>query len=165
MSLALTNISFPFIALTMIITPLLSFILIFFLIKDHVTKKVLLRGPCRGGLYPIPSSFPPSFQKYAFVANKLSYDRWHARLGHSLHEVVRHVVHNYNLSCSSLDNKEVICDACLRAKAHQLPYLVSTSRSSFPLELVFSDVWGPAINSFGGKKYYVSFIDDCSKFT
>jgi hypothetical protein len=26
-------------------------------------------------------------------------------------------------------------------------------------------VWGPAIDSFGHKKYYVSFIDDYSKFT
>jgi hypothetical protein len=31
----------------------------FFLIKDQVTKKVLLRGPCKGGLYPILSSLPP----------------------------------------------------------------------------------------------------------
>jgi IS30 family transposase len=33
------------------------------------------------------------------------------------------------------------------------------------LELIFSDAWGLAINSFGHKKYYVSFIDDYSKFT
>jgi hypothetical protein len=33
------------------------------------------------------------------------------------------------------------------------------------LELVYSDVWGPAIDSFGQKNYYVSFIDDYSKFT
>jgi hypothetical protein len=26
-------------------------------------------------------------------------------------------------------------------------------------------MWGPAIDSFGQKKYYVSFIDDYSKFT
>jgi hypothetical protein len=37
--------------------------------------------------------------------------------------------------------------------------------SSQPLKLVFSDVWGPAPESVGRYKYYVSFIDDFSKFT
>jgi hypothetical protein len=32
------------------------------------------------------------------------------------------------------------------------------------LQLVFSNIWGPTIDSFGNKKYYVSFIDDYSKF-
>lgn len=36
--------------------------------------------------------------------------------------------------------------------------------SKAPLELVFSDVWGPAPSSVGNKNYYVSFIDDFSKF-
>jgi hypothetical protein len=31
----------------------------FFLIKDQITKKVLLRGPCRGGLYPLMSLSSP----------------------------------------------------------------------------------------------------------
>jgi hypothetical protein len=51
------------------------------------------------------------------------------------------------------------------AKSHQLPYPKSTSVSTSPLDLVFSDVWGPASESFGRFKYYVSFIDDYSKFT
>jgi hypothetical protein len=50
-------------------------------------------------------------------------------------------------------------------QTHQLPYSISSSRSSTSLELVFSDVWGPAIDSVGQKKYYVSFIDGYSKFT
>jgi hypothetical protein len=33
------------------------------------------------------------------------------------------------------------------------------------LELVFSDVWSPAPTSIGKNNYYVSFIDDFSKFT
>ena len=39
------------------------------------------------------------------------------------------------------------------------------SESRFPLELVYSDVWGKAPESVGRKQYYVSFIDDYSKFT
>jgi histone deacetylase 1/2 len=42
---------------------------------------------------------------------------------------------------------------------------VSTSVSSEPLQLVFSDVWDPAPTSVGRHDYYVSFIDDYSKFT
>jgi hypothetical protein len=47
----------------------------FFLIKDQVTRKVLLHGPCKGGLYPLPSSLPPSLKKFASAAIKLSPDR------------------------------------------------------------------------------------------
>jgi hypothetical protein len=34
----------------------------------------------------------------------------------------------------------------------------------FTFKTHFLDVWGPAIDSFSNKKYYVSFIDDFSKF-
>jgi hypothetical protein len=49
-------------------------------------------------------------------------------------------------------------------KAHQLLYPKSSSVSIVPLELVFSDVWEPAPESVRRKIYYVSFIDDFSKF-
>jgi hypothetical protein len=49
-------------------------------------------------------------------------------------------------------------------KAHQLPYPKLSSVSSVPLELVISDVWGPARESVRHKKYYVSFIYDFNKF-
>jgi hypothetical protein len=59
----------------------------------------------------------------------------------------------------------MICDACQMGKSHQLPYPRSTSVSTSPLDLVFSDVWGPVPSSIGRNSYYVSFIDDYSKFT
>jgi hypothetical protein len=46
----------------------------FFLIKDQVSKKVLLRGPCRGGLYPLPGVSSPA-QKLIFFAIRLSSSR------------------------------------------------------------------------------------------
>jgi hypothetical protein len=66
----------------------------------------------------------------------------------------------------SVSNRNVthVCDACQQGKSHQLPFPKSVSVSKTPLELVFSDVWGPAPTSAGKHNYYVSFIDDFSKF-
>lgn len=62
-------------------------------------------------------------------------------------------------------NKAGVCDACQQGKSHQLPYPKSFSVSHNPLELVFSDVWGRAPTFVRRYEYYVSFIDDNSKFT
>lgn len=51
------------------------------------------------------------------------------------------------------------------AKSHQLPYPNSNKISSAPLELIYSDVRGPAPTSIGRYTYNVSFIDDYSKYT
>jgi histone deacetylase 1/2 len=48
---------------------------------------------------------------------------------------------------------------------HQLPFNNSAHVTLSPLELIHSDVWGPAVTSSGGFKYYVSFVDDFSRFT
>jgi hypothetical protein len=79
--------------------------------------------------------------------------------------VVERVLKSFNLPYSLESNKQSVCDACQQAKSHQLPYPKSVSISTQPLELMFSDVWGPAPDSVGRFKYYVSFVDDFSKFT
>jgi hypothetical protein len=58
-----------------------------------------------------------------------------------------------------------MCGPCQQGKSHQLSYPKSTSVSHHPLKLVFSDVWGPAPESVGRYKFYVSFVDDYNKFT
>jgi hypothetical protein len=128
-------------------------------------KKVLLHHQYKGGLYPLPPS-TSNFHKLVFNAIKISVDRWHSCLGHPSRDIVRHIISKNNLPCAALDSSgQSICDACTCAKAHQLSYQLSSSRSSAPLELIFLDVLGPAIDLFGRKKYYVSFIDNYSKFT
>jgi histone deacetylase 1/2 len=76
---------------------------------------------------------------------------------------VQNIVKHHDLPCSSSDSI-LVCDACQRAKSHQLPYTASHRVSTMPLELIHSDVWGKAIVSSGGYQYYVSFIDDYSHF-
>uniref|UniRef100_A0A2N9ISJ0 Integrase catalytic domain-containing protein n=1 Tax=Fagus sylvatica TaxID=28930 RepID=A0A2N9ISJ0_FAGSY len=44
--------------------------------------------------------------------------------------------------------------------------LVSAFHSTQPLELIHSDVWGPApVNSSNGYRYYLLFVDDYSRFS
>jgi histone deacetylase 1/2 len=132
-----------------------------FLIKDRDMKNTLVEGPCRKGLYPLPSTT----SKQVFGVNKVSLDRWHSRLGHPSFNIVEKVLRNHKLPFVSRLNKDDVCDACQRGKSHQLPYPISTSVSTQPLEHIFSNVWGAAPESAGRYKYYVSFIYDFSKFT
>jgi histone deacetylase 1/2 len=137
-----------------------------FLIKDRVMKRIIHQGKCEGGLYPLrlPSREAKS-RKQVFGAIKPSTSRWHSRLEHPSFSIVERVVKNNDLPCVSDESPSSLCDSCLKAKSHQLLYPKSTSVYHVPLELIFFDVWGPAPTSVGRHTYYVSFIDDYSKYT
>jgi len=136
----------------------------FFVIKDQATKKVIHSGKCEGGLYPLVSS-EVTHNKQAYGATRLSLEKWHCRLAHASFPIVHRVLKNCQLPCFFNSSTETVCDSCQCAKSHQLPYPKSTSVSAAPFALVFSDVWGPAPTSVGRHDYYVSFIDDFSKYT
>jgi hypothetical protein len=136
----------------------------FFLIKDWESRKTLLQGKSKGGLYPLPNcSINPTQQ--ALFAKKITTSRWHSHLGHPSSSIVRYVLSKYSLPSVSDSSHELVCDAYQHTKSHQLPYPTSSSVSTAPLDPVFSDVWGPACNSISNNKYYVCFIDDFDKFT
>jgi hypothetical protein len=156
-------ISHLFIALHLIMMYFLSFTQIF-LIKDQHTRRTLLHDRCRNGLYPIPSLELPS-GKTCLSAIKPSSEQWHFRLGHPSFKVASRVLRAHNLPVVSNKSDAHICDACQQAKSHQLPFPKSISVSKAPLERMFSDVWGSVPTSVGKNTYYVSFIDDFSKFT
>jgi hypothetical protein len=98
------------------------------------------------------------------MSRSTSRTHWHARLGHPSSQVVQSILFLNKIPYSKLLDSSV-CNACQLVKSHKLPYSLSTHRSTRPLELVFSDVWGPAPTFVGGYKYYISFIDDFSKFS
>lgn len=122
------------------------------------SKQTLLHGTCRNGLYPLPSSTYSSTSR-VYSAVKPSTERWHGRLGHPSFTTVRRVIRAHSLPCESSKAPDHVCDACQQAKSRQLPFPKSVSVSKAPVELVFSDVWGPAPSSAGSHSYYVSFIE------
>jgi hypothetical protein len=140
-----------------------------FFLKDRHTRKLLLEGKCRNGLYPIPSAawspqlHPPN--KSVFSTTRPIMARWHHWLGHVSSSILHHVVSQNKVSFLEDNLDQPVCDACQQAKSHQLPFPKSLSVSKAPLELLFSVVWGATPLSVGKFKYYVLFIDDYSKFT
>jgi hypothetical protein len=88
-----------------------------FLIKDLDTRKVLLQGQCRDGLYSIPRSW-----RQVLGAFKPSLQLWHNRLGHPSFHIVNKLVKRNNLICSSELESQHVCDSCQQVKSYQLSY-------------------------------------------
>jgi hypothetical protein len=106
-----------------------------------------------------------SHNKNALATIKPNLAWWHHRLVHASLPIVQCVVSRNKLSCLKEASSKSVCDACQRAKSHQLLFPISSSVSKAPLELIFSDVWDPTPMSVGMFMYYASFIDDYSKFS
>lgn len=89
---------------------------------------------------------------------------WHMRLGHPNALALQTVLQHLNVKLSKV-NKDFVCSACQYGKMHQSTYPLSNSKANAPLELVHSDLWGPApVVSNEGFRYYVHFLDDYSRF-
>ena len=51
-------------------------------------------------------------------------------------------------------------------KIHMLPFLTSISEYQEPLQLVYSNLWGPTpVQSSTGYKYYICFVDAISRYS
>ena len=72
---------------------------------------------------------------------------WHQRRGHPCSKLLQSVLASIpsNVKVSINDD---ICSQCkyyISSKMHKLPFPKYVMSSTFPLQLVHSDVWGPAL--------------------
>jgi hypothetical protein len=137
-----------------------------FRVKDLRTRKLLLQGPSRDGLYPWPStalSLPSS--PHAFLGERVSVDLWHNRFGHPALRVVRAVLSKFSLPIST--NKAApVCSSCQQGKLHKFHFPLNSSVSAHPLDLLFLDVWGPApVVSSNNKRYFLCIVEDYSHYS
>jgi hypothetical protein len=88
---------------------------------------------------------------------------WHARLGHLNYRYLKYMCkHGY---ISYQHNNKNKCEVCIQAKMTNKPF-PKVERNSQLLKLVHSDIC--EINGMltrGGKRYFITFIDDYSHFT
>jgi hypothetical protein len=134
-----------------------------FLVKDSTMRIPLPCDRCVGGLYPL-SFHGASKTPAALLSPRPSLELWHQQLGHLGSSAIHHILKKNNLLVSSLNKQSRVCTVCQMSKSHQLPCPLSNSISTTPLQLVHTDVCGPAMRSANGSRYYVSFIDDFSRF-
>lgn len=95
---------------------------------------------------------------------------WHRRLAHVDPSAIKYMSKNDIVTGIDLTNSGFTfntCDGCIMGKGHRTP-IPRRSKSSTTrlLELIHSDVNSPMeVASIGGSRYFVSFVDDYSKWT
>jgi histone deacetylase 1/2 len=92
----------------------------FFFVKDKATRRILLHGRSKGGLYPVPvnRASSSSSSRHASSSVKVSPSQWHQRLGHPSNNIVQTIVKNHSLPVLDSDKSSSICDACQCGKSH-----------------------------------------------
>jgi len=98
-----------------------------------------------------------------------NFQLWHERMGHLNARDLMNLVKNKRATGIHIkeESKAPICETCIQGKLTSTPFEKGNQqRSSNLLEIVHSDVCGPmSIESLGGSRYMVSFIDDYSRWT
>ena len=109
----------------------------------------------------------PKSNKRKKVSHSVNTYLWHLRLGHINLDRINRLVKDGPLRKQNIGTLP-ICESCLEGKMTKRPFscpLAKGNRSKEPLQLVHSDVCGPlSVQARGGYEYFVTFIDDYSRY-
>ena len=141
----------------------------------NIGQKFVIKCTKVGNLYPLGVGLQNSPQRAetSLSAFSLTKDtatiKWHHRLGHlNLQSLQQMQKQNLVMGLpDKLGISSSICEGCVLGK-HQVYSFPdkSLSRATSPLDLVHTDICGPMqTQSLGGATYYITFIDDFSRYT
>ena len=137
-------------------------------------KQVICRGALENSLYILNPVIPTDKIDEVNNTNILPLKRkvsslnqtllWHLRLGHINLNRIQRLVKDGPLSSLEVETLPV-CESCLEGKMTKRPFKAKGLRAIEVLELVHSDLCGPMnIPARGGYEYFVTFIDDYSRY-
>ena len=138
----------------------------------NITKNGILLAQAKlfNGIYKIITKstilyFSPRYQQ------KQTMEVWHHRLAHlgknGMHNLKKHdMVLGFDYSEKKTQNNNTLCKGCIYGKISRLPFDTKYNiRSGNVLDLIHTDMWGPAKTStIGGNRYFVTFIDNSSNY-
>ena len=88
---------------------------------------------------------------------------WHRRLGHAMFSYLQKL---FPWLFKKVDLFVFHCETCELAKSHRASFKPSMHKSSVPFMIIHSDVWSPSpTSSLSGIRWFVTFIDDCTRMT
>lgn len=98
------------------------------------------------------------------VGTTTDYETWHRRLGHPCHNVLMRMRNTVLKDININEANRNTCIPCVKGKQHRLPFYPSTNCTTQPLQIVHSDLCGPMQHtSYGGSRYFLTFIDDYTR--
>ena len=94
----------------------------------------------------------------------------HRKFGHPSSTVLMHLLKTCKQvkvsQKSILSPEHSVCEACQLGKAHKQYFSTTETKTTQVLELIHTHLWGPSpTTSRNGFKYYISFVDDYSRYT
>ena len=123
---------------------------------------VVARGRLCCSLYKMHAEFCAG--QLNAVEDDASPNLWHRRLAHVGEKGLNELAKKSLIPLAKC--KINPCDYCLFGKQHRVSFQKRSRRRDNKLELVHSDVCGPLeVESLGGNKYFLTFIDDSSRKT
>ncbi|KAG7533199.1 Ribonuclease H-like superfamily [Arabidopsis thaliana x Arabidopsis arenosa] len=128
--------------------------------QDIETSRVLGHGGTKDGLYVLEDTklSTPLSSHFSSILVNANNAIWHARLGHPHSRAL-----GLLLPSISFENND--CEACILGKHCKSVFPKSNTIYENCFDLVHSDVWTSPCLSRENQKYYVTFIDEKSKYT
>ena len=88
---------------------------------------------------------------------------WHGRLGHVNFNSMRRLIKFNCIPNFHIDSKYK-CETCVEAKLTRASFK-SVERKTEPLDMIHTDICDlKSLPTKGGNKYFITFIDDCTKY-
>ena len=138
-------------------------------VRDGILKVtsgalVIMKGTRRNNLYYYQGSTVVGTAAVASTDDKLETTKlWHMRLGHAGEKSLQ-ILAKQGLLKGAKACKLDFCEHCVLGKQKRVKFGTAIHDTKGVLDYVHSDVWGASkTTSLGGKRYFVTFVDDFSR--